>query len=85
MDDGNGYKGISERVVECLEDVSFMTNGIHLWLKERVVRESCAKYFTYELSNHLVLLTLISTVELVLSISSRPNMNHSNKRLITQG
>ena len=30
MDDGDGYKRISERVVKCLEDVSFMANSIHL-------------------------------------------------------
>ena len=55
-----------------------------LWLKGRVICESCAKYFIYELSNCLVSLTLISIVELVSSISSRPNMNHPTKRLITQ-
>ena len=85
MDDGNNHERISERVVECLEDVSFVANNIHLWLKGRVVCESCVKYFTYELSNCLVLFTLISTVELVSSISSRPSMNHPTKRFITQG
>ena len=56
-----------------------------LWLKRRVIHESCVKYFTYELSNCLVPSTLISAVELVPSISSRPSMNHPTKRLITQG
>ena len=51
MDDGNSHERISERVVECLEDVSFVANSIHLWLEERVVHKSCAKYFAYELSN----------------------------------
>ena len=54
MDDGNSHKEISKRVVECLENVSFVANSIHLWLKERIIHESCAKYFTYELSNCLV-------------------------------
>ena len=85
MDNSNSHKGTSEKVVECLEDVSFVVNSIHLWLEGRVVRESCVKYFTYELSNHLVSLTLILTVKLVPSISSRPSMNHPTKRLITQG
>ena len=85
MDDGDGHERISERVVECLEDMSFVVNSIHLWLEERVVCESCVKYFTYELSNHLVLSTLISIVELVPSISSRHSMNYPTKRLITQG
>ena len=84
MDDGDGHKRISKRVVECLEDVSFVANSIHLWLEGRVVCESCAKYFTYELSNHLVPSTLILTVELVPSISSRHSINYSTKRLITQ-
>ena len=85
MDDGDGHERISERVVEYLEDVSFVANSIHLWLEGRVVCESCVKYFTYELSNHLVLSTLISIVELVPSISSRHSMNYPTKRLITQG
>ena len=83
MDDGDGHERISERVVECLKDMSFVVNGIYLWLEERVVCESCVKYFTYELSNCLVPSTLISMVELVPSISSRPSMNHPTKRLIT--
>ena len=85
VDDSNSHEGISKRVVEYLEDVSFVVNSIHLWLEGRVVHESCAKYFAYELSNYLVLSTLISIVELVPSISSRPSVNHLTKRLITQG
>ena len=85
MNDGDSHKRISKRVVECLEDMSFVVNSIHLWLKERVVRESYVKYFVYELSNCLVPSTLILTVELVSSISSRPSVNHFTKRLITQG
>ena len=84
MNNGDGHKRISERVIECLEDVSFVANSIHLWFKRRVICESCVKYFAYELSNCLVPLTLILTVELVPSISSRPSVNHPTKRLITQ-
>ena len=85
VDDSDGYKKISKRVVKCLKNVSFVANSIHLWLERRVVCKSYTKYFTYELSNYLVPSTLISTVELVLSISSRPSVNYPTKKFITQG
>ena len=85
VDDGDSHERISKRVVECLKDMSFVVDSIHLFLKGRVVCESYAKYFAYELSNCLVPSTLISIVELVPSISSRHSMNYPTKRLITQG
>ena len=71
-------------MVKCLENVSFVTNGIHLQFKRRIICKSCTKYFTYKLSNCLVTSPLITIVELIPSITSRPSMNYPIERFIAQ-
>jgi len=71
-------------MIKCLENVSFVTNGIHLQFKRRIICKSYTKYFIYKLNNCLVTLPLITIVELIPSITSRPSMNYPIERFITQ-
>ena len=84
VNNNNSDKRIGENMVKCLENVNFVTNGIYLQFKRRIICKSCTKYFTYKLSNCLVTSSLITIVELVPSITSRPSMNYPIERFITQ-